>query len=46
MLFRYYIWAAVAAVVSTADLPPPGADGKYTLTAPGIRAKVGRHFPH
>lgn len=25
---------------SLATIPPPGADGKYTLSAPGIRAQV------
>jgi len=43
MHFRYCIWVAVAAIVTAADLPPPGPDGKYTLTAPGIRAKVCVH---
>ena len=43
MHFRYCILAAVVAVVSAVDLPPPGSDGKYTLTAPGIRAKVYVH---
>jgi len=44
MQFRLCTWAAVVAVASAA-LPPPDADGKYTLTAPGIRAQVRKSLP-
>lgn len=46
MHFKSCIWAAFAAagLAAAGGLPQPGADGKYTLTAPGIRAKVCSHY--
>lgn len=33
-------FAAVAAAVAKPGLPKPDKDGRYTISAPGIRAKV------
>jgi hypothetical protein len=37
--------AAFAAGVLGQTGPGPAADGRYTLSAPGIKAQVGRHGP-
>jgi hypothetical protein len=45
MQYLKYFLSAFAAVAVSQTLPPPDADGTYTLTAPGIRAKVAKSLP-
>jgi hypothetical protein len=35
-----YLLAAPVLAAAAIDLPSPGADGKYELSVPGLRAKV------
>jgi len=42
MKFSLPLLAAVAeaAVIGRQDIPPPGDDGRYTISADGIKAQV------
>lgn len=38
--------AAASAASIPKHVPTPDADGKYTITAPGIKAQVGHPLPY